>query len=81
MATYLSGNVRKATANTCTAMRNSAKRRECPSCLRRSALKSLRERQGNTLVVIEWCRWSETVSSDGYRYCDYRNERRIGMTE
>lgn len=41
MATYQDGNVRKATANTVTAMRRSAERRRCPECGRKSALVAL----------------------------------------
>jgi hypothetical protein len=38
MATYLDGNVRKATANTVKAQRRSAETRRCPDCGRKSAL-------------------------------------------
>jgi hypothetical protein len=55
MATYQDGNVRHATANTVTAMKRSAKTRQCPKCGRKSALK---------FVSDEWmfasaCRWRD----------------------
>lgn len=49
MATYNDGNVRKATANTVTAMRRSAERRQCPECGRKSAM--VRTDDGR------FCRW------------------------
>lgn len=39
MATYQSGNVRKATSNSVKAAERSAKSRQCPKCGRKSALK------------------------------------------
>ena len=38
MATFQDGNRRKATANTVTAMKRSAERRQCPKCERKSAI-------------------------------------------
>ena len=55
MATYLDGNVRKATANTVAAMRRSAERRRCPECDRKSALSRYDEDDG-----FGWyCRWDD----------------------
>jgi hypothetical protein len=53
MATYLSGNVRKATANTVKAMQRSAAARQCPKCERKSALK----RFSDDLMYGTACRW------------------------
>jgi len=52
MATYLDGNVRKATTNTVKAMRRSAANRRCPECGRKSAL----VRDAETRAT--YCRWS-----------------------
>jgi hypothetical protein len=52
MATYLDGNVRKATTNTVKARRRSAESRRCPVCDRKSALKYDAERGA------VYCRWS-----------------------
>ena len=51
MATYQDGNVRKATANTVTAMQRSASARRCPKCGRKSAL----VRQPEWRMTV--CRW------------------------
>lgn len=67
MATYLDGNVRKATANTVTSMKRSAEHRRCPLCDRKSAL--VRDPE----MRATYCRWSaeghmETVK-DGPSGC------------
>jgi len=53
MATYLDGNVRKATPNTVAAMRRSAASRQCPKCKRKSALKFVSDADGFGSI----CRW------------------------
>ena len=58
MATYLDGNVRKATPNTVTAMKNSAANRQCPVCGRKSALVWDTEQQAT------YCRWSSELKRD-----------------
>ena len=58
MATYLSGNVRKATANTVKAMERSAGARQCPKCDRKSALK----RVSDELMYGTACRWCDYES-------------------
>lgn len=70
MATYLDGNVRKATANTVKAMTRSAERRQCPKCGRKSALVR------DTEMRATYCRWSTEVRRDEtgtrtYTLCDY----------
>lgn len=53
MATYLSGNVRRATDNTLKAMRRSAEHRQCPLCGRKSAVKFY----SDDYQVGHYCRW------------------------
>lgn len=53
MATYQSGGVRRATANTITAMQRSAENRRCPKCQRKSALRFV----SNKLHFGSVCRW------------------------
>lgn len=55
MATRVSGGVTKATDNTVTAMRNSAERRQCPDCGRKSAL----VRFSDDLAHGQQCRWPD----------------------
>jgi ribosomal protein S27AE len=55
MATFLSGNVRKATANTVTAMTRSAASRQCPKCGRKSALKF----HTDDAMYGRYCRWQD----------------------
>lgn len=55
MATFLSGSVRKATANSVTAARNSAAKRQCPKCGRKSAL----IRYSDELMFGTACRWPD----------------------
>lgn len=55
MATYLDGNVRKATANTVKAMQRSAETRQCPACGRKSALR----RFSDDLMYGVSCRWCD----------------------
>lgn len=60
MATYLSGNVRKATQNTVTSMKRSADRRKCPTCERKSAL--VREvTDGAVVTACRWCDYTDTL--------------------
>lgn len=65
MATYLDGNVRKATANTVTAMKRSATNRRCPECGRKSAL--IRDAEYRQTA----CRWSAETGKDGKPLCTY----------
>lgn len=58
MATYQDGNVRKATANTVTAMIRSAESRRCPQCLRKSALRLVGE------PPVSACRWADEGRCD-----------------
>ncbi|WP_280448430.1 hypothetical protein [Nocardia brasiliensis] len=58
MATSQSGGVRKATANTVTAMQRNAESRRCPKCNRKSALKFHSDEHG----FGSYCRWDD---------CDY----------
>lgn len=60
MATYLDGNVRKATANTVAAQQRSAQRRQCPKCGRKSAL----VRFSDDEAFGRYCRWDD---------CDYED--------
>lgn len=60
MATFLDGNVRRATANTVTAMKRSAERRKCPKCGRKSALVRVSEDWGRGSV----CRWKAEGKCD-----------------
>jgi Zn ribbon nucleic-acid-binding protein len=53
MATYLDGNVRKATANTVRAMQRSAESRRCPQCQRKSAMVRFSE----STCFGSACRW------------------------
>lgn len=53
MATYRDGNVRKATPNSVTAAKNSAERRRCPKCRRKSAVVHSAE------MRMTYCRWSD----------------------
>lgn len=63
MATYLDGNVRRATPNTVTAMKRSAESRRCPKCNRKSALQ----------------RWSDDFArGSACRWCDYATYREWG---
>jgi hypothetical protein len=55
MATYLDGNVRKATRNTVLAMERSARVRRCPKCGRKSALKY----HSDELAYGHYCRWPD----------------------
>lgn len=55
MATYQSGNVRKATPNTVTAMVRSAESRRCPKCRRKSALKF----HSDDTCFGHYCRWAD----------------------
>ena len=55
MATYLDGNVRKATANTVRAMRRSAESRQCPQCGRKSAMVRFSE----DWAYGRQCRWDD----------------------
>lgn len=64
MATYLDGNVRKATPNTVTAMKRSAENRRCPMCQRKSAL--VRDAD----LRATYCRWSLISAA----MCDYYHE-------
>ena len=68
MATYLDGNVRKATANTVTAMKRSAATRRCPECGRKSAL--IRDHEYRQTA----CRWSGEIGKDGQRLCTYAQQ-------
>ncbi len=65
MATYLDGNVRRATANTVTAMKNSAVSRQCPKCGRKSAVK----RYTDYPWVTIYCRWVNEGKCD--HLCTY----------
>lgn len=65
MATRLDGNVRKATANTVTAMVNSARVRQCPKCGRKSALVRVSEDWG----YGSYCRWKYETPPR----CDYED--------
>lgn len=60
MATYQDGGVRRATANTVTAMRRSAERRRCPKCGRKSALTF----HSDEVMRGTYCRWGD---------CDYES--------
>jgi ribosomal protein S27AE len=60
MATFQSGNVRKATANSVTAAKNSAETRQCPKCGRKSALKW----HADELMYGHACRYAD---------CGYEN--------
>lgn len=62
MATYLSGNVRKATPNTVAAMRRSAENRRCPNCDRKSAMGAEQHNDDDP-----WCTTRERVC----RWCGY----------
>lgn len=53
MATYRDGNVRKATPNSVTAAKRSAKNRQCPECSRKSALVRFSDDVGFGVT----CRW------------------------
>lgn len=64
MATYRDGNVRRATANTVTAMRRSAETRRCPKCGRGSALVRLVESRQTV------CRWGIKGKCDYGRMWD-----------
>lgn len=68
MATFLSGSVRKATANTVTAMRRSAETRQCPECGRKSALIHDSEYRQTA------CRWSGETGKDGKAMCTYAKQ-------
>lgn len=64
MATRLDGNVRKATANTVTAMKRSAENRRCPNCDRKSAMgREVVTENSDFLYVRErecrWCGYAE----------------------
>jgi hypothetical protein len=65
MATRLDGNVRKATANTVTAMKRSAASRQCPECGRKSALVHDAEYRQTA------CRWTGRVGKNGNAMCHY----------
>ncbi len=64
MATFQNGGRTQATANTVTAMKRSAERRQCPNCGRKSALVS----------DVEWrqtvCRWGVEGKCDYVRLWD-----------
>jgi hypothetical protein len=77
MATYLDGNVRRATRNTVLSMRRSAANRQCPKCGRKSALRSMTDDWGDEIVRIVWCRWREVKKDGLYPYCDYEKVRRF----
>lgn len=51
MATYQSGNRRRATTNSVTAAERSAQHRQCPKCGRKSALVRWPEER------VTYCRW------------------------
>lgn len=60
MATFQSGGVRKATANSVKAAERSASSRQCPKCGRKSALRNF----SDDLMFGNACRWPD---------CDYEN--------
>lgn len=57
MATYLSGNVRRATANSVKAAQRSAENRRCPKCDRKSATRFVSDDFGFG-TVCRWCDYS-----------------------
>lgn len=59
MATYQNGGKRTATANTVTAMRSGATKRQCPKCGRKSALVRIDD--------VTACRWTEQGKCDYVR--------------
>lgn len=74
MATYLDGNVRKATPNTVKAMARSAEDRKCPKCGRKSALKRVTQDWGDVMASITYCRWKY----ENPPRCDYESVRTFG---
>lgn len=60
MATFQDGGRKRATANTVSAMRRRAERRQCPECGRKSAIISERDDWGDRLVLISVCRWKDS---------------------
>jgi Zn ribbon nucleic-acid-binding protein len=55
MATYQDGGVRRATPNSVTAAKRSAKSRQCPKCNRKSALVFY----SDDLMFGHGCRWAD----------------------
>lgn len=72
MATYLSGNVRKATDNSREAARRSAQSRRCPGCGRGAAL--VRRPYPGCLAECRWCGWARHDWDDDFVDGQWRSE-------